>query len=120
MFCVEGFCNMKRARVLSFRVASLPLFMQHSLPSQAGRVVTKNDTARARQAIEREKPRKLVYSPNTVAILYLRENSTSTTISPAKNVITQESGNPGVIEQNAREAGEVKMLVRYHPGEELW
>jgi TolB-like protein len=75
---MRGILNMKRSTVLILGFISL--FMLQSSLVQAGQVVTKNDKAWAQQAIEQEKSREPVCTPNTLAVLYFRNTTGKETL----------------------------------------
>jgi len=57
-------------------------FLLQNASAQAGQVVTNDDKAWAKQAIEQEKSRGPVYSPNTVAVMYFRNNTGKEELNP--------------------------------------
>jgi TolB-like protein len=69
-------------KFIFFISACICLLLFSSSPVQAGQVVTKDDKAWAHQAIEQEKSRETVYSPNTVAVLYFRNTTGKDTLNP--------------------------------------
>ena len=64
----------------------------------------------AQDALSELKSLSLVTAPKkSQVMLRTLENTTSTTASPTKSVVTKESGNPGVIDRKASDAGNVKV-----------